>query len=823
MRRGLSGWAFARIRELPGCALVLLAALAPAYGSVEEPERGVIAVIDRAEIEISGAATLWHLLTSRDGFNVYGINGLSLTRGVSYLLDGRRTTGLDFALFPPSAVERIEIAEERNANISHHTPGVIVNIVTKRGLDAVETSAYAGRPAMEGADTHQGGAVWSGRLGRGRALIAAGRVAQEEIREADRDYTRTKWVPGGSFVGTQGISTAGNTVYIQGIGARALGDCDPDIYVGVLKNPKGRPGEGCAYSYADAAIMLDRVSHDTLLVDLEHPAGDRATAYLGVRATRSEVFDRAAPTPDALVFEAAPGSAVRQSLIDDIEELTESNFPADNGITVDHRFIRHGNRETRKTSDDNLLTLGLHGEFANGIEYDMRGHYQRTRSLQKDGNYLGRSAIVEAIESGAYDIVNPRSTDPAHRETVRRTAVRRTIESDTDLAVARTELAGAAFDLPAGPVRWTAAGTFVRQESRQVFDYRDGEGRSHEASDIAGAVGQSSDSEGTAAVLSTGATLPVSPDLDLALNGSRTNYDYAGYVLDWTFSGRYRLSRSVTLRARWSEWENVPSWNDLYAPKSRSFPYVCDTRAQPCSQQQVEVVSGGNPGLGPSESSSGGIGATFSIDGFSIAADWLRSETDGLPATVSPQRLVDLEVAGQSLPAGVAVDRDAAGNIDRIAIPVLNSGELDAQYAALRIGSAFEAGWAALDANLAVVRRVSSESRVAGLVQPGDSPRHRAHASLKASRGDVTASWNGYLVSSYWNETRTGRWSRWTGHDIALHWQDAFGVDGLAVAGGVLNVGNDGPAFNPASPDIPAYTHDSRRGRTYFLRAAMSW
>ena len=78
-------------------------------------------------------------------------------------------------------------------------------------------------------------------------------------------------------------------------------------------------------------------------------------------------------------------------------------------------------------------------------------------------------------------------------------------------------------------------------------------------------------------------------------------------------------------------------------------------------------------------------------------------------------------------------------------------------------------------------------------------------------------------MSGFWNATRTGRYSSWTGHDLALHWQEAFNVDGLAIAGGILNVANTGPALNPATPDSPSITADSLRGRTFFLRSRMSF
>ena len=812
-----------RFAALVTVAAALSATSLPARGAQADPSRGVIAVIDRTEIEMSGDVDLSDFLSQRDGFDVFGIRGLSAAVGVAYTLDGRRTTGLDFGTLPLSAVERIEIMEESEANISRHTAGVVVNIVLKRGLEGADVSGVVGRPVQEGGDTHHGGAVWGGKLGRGHVLVAADRAATQKVREADRDYSRAKWIPGGFFSETQGISTAGNTIYIGGLRPRSLGDCDPDVYAGVLRDPRGVPGEGCAYAYADVAWLSGSYERDGVLLSADHPFGHGAHVYVDVLAARTRTHRRFAPTAGAINFVAAPGSAVRQSLVDEFADLGESNFPADNEVAVDHRFVGHGNRDWLDTLDTNLLTLGVRGELAGELEYDVRGHHHRYRSHENGSTFVSERLIKEAVESGDYDIVNPLSTDRRHLDAIRRTAVRRTVKQDSETNVARAELAGTAFGLPGGPTRWTAAIDVVDSEWRNTYDYRDSEGRSYDESEIHGTGGQSSAGERTTVALLAGTTLPVSSDLDIVLNGWRSHIDDVDKTSGWHVAGRFRPNAVLTLRAHWRFAQGAPSWSDLNAPKLTDFPYVCDTRATPCSVQQVLRETGGNPDLEPSESDQVGLGVGLRAGAFTFAADWYRNETDGAPARVSPQRLVDLDTAGQALPRGAAVIRDDTGRIERIVSPTLNSGEGESQGVALRAGAAWETDWAALDMDIHVLRELSGEYRVEGLKQPGDSPRHRAHAALRASRGDVTASWNAYVVSSYWNAARTGRWNRWTGHDLALHWRNAFGVGGLAVAGGILNVGNRKPALNPANPDSPALTDRSLMGRTLFLSASMSW
>ena len=219
---------------------------------------------------------------------MFGIQGLSASVGVAYLLDGRRTTGLDFGTLPLSAVERIEIMDESEANIPRHTSNVIVNIVLKRDYEGIEVSGLVGRPVQKGADTHHGAAVWGGKMGRGHVLVALDQSQLQEVPEARRDYSRAEWTPGGPFFGTQGISAAGNTIYLGDLGARALGDCDPDIYVGVLRKPRGVSGEGCAYAYADTAWLGSSYERNGLFLGVDHPFGDNADIYLDVIAAQTD-------------------------------------------------------------------------------------------------------------------------------------------------------------------------------------------------------------------------------------------------------------------------------------------------------------------------------------------------------------------------------------------------------------------------------------------------------------------------------------------------------------------------------------------------------
>ena len=57
----------------------------------------------------------------------------------------------------------------------------------------------------------------------------------------------------------------------------------------------------------------------------------------------------------------------------------------------------------------------------------------------------------------------------------------------------------------------------------------------------------------------------------------------------------------------------------------------------------------------------------------------------------------------------------------------------------------------------------------------------------------------------------------WVGHDLLVHWRDAFGLKGVTLGGGVLNVAERGPSVDSADPEIADTRLDSIRGRTFFF------
>ena len=826
-----------------GTALALFAASSPAQSGNGDTAPGIVAVIDRTAIEMSGLTSLSELLSARWEFNVFGMRGAAGGDGVSYLIDGRPVASLDLDLIPVSAVERIEIRSEGATRYSPFSAGGTANIVLRRVYKGGEISAGIGRPTAPGGDANHESVVWGGAMGRGHIVVGVDHIRRDEVRDSQRDYTRAKYTPGGPFSDTQAVSRFGNTLIFvpkdddpadgnspQAIYS-ALGDCDEGTYTGLLSHALG---EVCGYSFADIkwhgsspTSNYIRRGRESLFVNADHPLSDTADFHVNARTARQDTAFRYAPAAGEFEFE--PRGDVKTRLIGAAEALTEENFPTaedgtgDGSVRVSHRFVGHGNRDWRTDYEENVLGMGVRGRLDNGLGYNAHLRYYRSVSALKGSTFVSTELIRAAIEAGRYNIADPLSTDPEHLAAIRETSLRLDRDQVVDHRTARFDLDGVALSLPGGDIRWTAGLEVNDQQWQDVYDYRDSENLSHDPTDALGTAGSSSVGDRLRVSALAEASLLLLAGWDLTLAGRHDDYDDVGTALSWRAVSRYRLNDAVALRVSLAGGASPPGLSDLHSQRYVSYPRVCDTPdgADERVCVQLETESGGNPKLKPNDWHRIGVGVSADSGPFSLTADWFRVEISDTPATMNAQSAVDLYRTGKA-PAGVEVE-EQGGHIVKIVNPIVQAGESETEGIALKFGAAWETDLAAFNADVHALHTLHSESRVAGVKSQFDFPRDRVHAALRVSRGDVIASWNVHVVSGYWNGERTGRWGGWTGHDLALQWRGTFGLDGLKLTGGVLNVGDREPALNPANLNEPALTYDSVRGRTFFLNASMSW
>ena len=782
-----------------------------------------VSVITRRDIELSGAKNVRDLLLSRLDFNSFGLYRPFVAGGGRrvILVNGRRVSysGFDAEAFPLSAVERIEILSDSAAALhGGHAIGGAINIVLRRDFKGVEVQAGAARPRQAGADSEQGSFVWGGALGRGRAVIGLDVVRREEIRDADRDYSRGSWTRGGPFADSREISVGGNTAFITPPGgstlARPLGDCEGSSYVAGLTDPIGHPGVGCGFDYTAVKWHddWDRLAREGLFLSAEHPLGESADIYLDARFAQSESKSLFAPSVGTFRF--SPPQSLRDKLLQDpeIDALPDE-------ISVAHRFVAHGNREWVTDIDERDLTLGVRGGLGE-VGYDAHVRYY-LRDLTVNGNtFVSGSAIARAIGNGRYDVENPFSTDPDHLAAIRETSLTLKREQVAEYTAARASFNGKAFPLPAGSVLWAAGAEIASQDWKSIHDYRDSGGESYPATDVLGSGGSSSEGDRRTFSAFTEVSIPLVKVWEVTLAGRLDDHDDVGATFSGQVASRYRLNKNLALRASWGTGGKPPALSVLnLRGQSVGYPSVCDVSTHTgdladCDKTQVEHRSSANPDLEPDEAESLSVGAVSRVGPFSLSLDWFRIDISKTPAGLAAQTILDLEAKGQ-LPAGVRVIRDG-DVIRRIEGSWGNTGENDVEGVDLRARVDWKTDLAEVAFDLRWSRVTEDEVRVAGEKSPYTYPRDRVHGSFRVSRGRVTANWIVYGVSEYWNTDRTARYGEWVGHDVTLSWREAFGMRGLDLIGGVLNIADRGPSIADDEPDL---TFASAQGRTLFLNA----
>ena len=794
-----------------------------------------LTVIDREDIELSGMRNVYDLLNSAYGrgyFNNFGIYRpfVSGSDRVAVLINGRRISDsiVDLHTLPISGVERIEILGDSAAALrGGHAIGGAVNIVLKRDLEGLQVQASPAWTTQAGGDFGQGSVLWGSALGRGHLTIGADLFRREEILEKDRAYSRASWTPGGSFADTTGVSTRGNTLFITtGTGddrrtvARSLGECERSTYTGVLTNPRGISGAGCGFAYADIAWHLQpnaRYERESLFLNFDHPLGKNVDMYLDFRAAWADTAERYAPSVGDFSF--TPSEALKQKLRQDseIDTLPDKIFLA-------HRFVGHGNRDWRTDTDEYDLTLGFRGRIIDNVNYNTYVRYYRHDAVEIGDTFVSETLAQQAIEGGRYDIENPFSTNPVHLAAIRNTGLRLTRDQVTDHKTARVSFDGPAFALGGGDVKWAAGAAFAHEERRNIYDYRDVENRSYQASDVLGSSGNSFSGERQRWSAFTEVSLPLRNDWDLVLAGRLDQHDDVGTAFSHQITSQYRLHKALTLRGSWNRASRAPDLNALHQLEASSHPFICDRKTftgnlEDCPRYQVERASGGNPNLKPDDAESFSLGAVMSLGPFSLGVDWFQIGLSEVPTRLSAQSIIDLEAEGR-LPSGVTVTRDG-DFIDLIEGSLGNSGESDVAGFNVQSNMDWKTDWADVVFAAYWSHITEDEFRVAGEVEPGDYPRNRVHALLRASRGSVTANWSVIAVSGYSNILGTARYKAWMGHNVTIQWRDALGVKGMDLAGGILNIGNRGPST--ATQEQVDLTQDSARGRTLFLTAKISF
>ena len=820
--------------SLASFAVSALLAMNVAHAGSLAPAPQIIAEYDRSFIERSGAQTFGEMLDT--GIIRYFFTG---GRDLLILVNGRpyATTAHNLDTLPLSAVKRIEVlrAESLGTLGGHAAVRGAFNLVLRRDLNGFDVRTVARMPGRDGGEAHQGSVVWGGAVGAGGHMtVGVDILARNEIVGSTREHSRSEWSEGGSFAEARNVSVGGNTVYVFDRSERelrsvALGECDPaQGYTGPLSDPPGIDSgdKGCGFAYGD--FWWDSASYDqkNAILSLDHPLGERARFHMDANVTQGRSAFRYAPSVD--VFSVTPSERLLEA-INSSARNADPPFEAtvEDLFAVGHRFIGHGNRDWKTSTEEYDFSASVEGRLREGLGYDARIDAWRFDGSVTGDTFVDAETIGREIAAGRYDLTDPLSVEPDHLRAIERSSLREELDAGARYLGARLALEGEGPGIGGRDSAWTAGVELAEVETHSLLAFRAGDGRTRDVDGVLGSGGTSYAGERGAAAAFAEVSVPLADAVEVRAAARADEYDDVGGLRAWRLGAEYRPSDIVTLRGSWSTGDKAPSMRHLHSTAAQDHPYVrCIPESGPpprtcdaANNRQVTRRTTGNTELEPSGSERLSAGAEARRGPFYLVADWYRLTTRDLPgqrdATWAMLNHPECPPGGGGncieRVAGDITIHDSFANIVETRISGVNT----------RFGARTETGWGFV-AMRGFWRYVTgSEEYIAGEKRPYPLPRNAVRIVTSVGRGGVTAFWAmNYRdeIESRWGD---GRFKSWTGHDVTLDWRAPLGLEDTRMTAGVYNVTDAKLSTNTANPSVTDGPRAAGWGRTFFLTLNM--
>ncbi len=814
-------------------SLIVLTATAANAGSFA-PQPRVIVALERDFLEGSGSQSLGELLDT--GILRYLFTGGQalpvLVNGVPYA-----STGSDLDALPLAAMERIElVGGESLGTLGGGTVRNALNVVLREDWDGAAVRALTRQPSRKGGEGYQGSASWGGKVGRGRLSVTADSIRREPIASADRDYSRGKWTPGGSFADASNISRGGNTVFIvkrdsgnniEGFRSVGLGDCDPaDGYTGRLTDPPGPPvpdgDEGCGFDYSSIMWETIKLDQQTLLLNARHPLGDSAEISVVANFFQYDTDFLYAPSVGTFGFD--PDGSLLQEINDAVAE-GQPPINADNNndlFYASHRFVGHGNRHWLTESEAYDITAGVEGRLTSWLGYDTELNLFRQDATTRGNTFVHEGKIATAIGNGSYNILDPFSQAEAHRQAILDTSLRHETDAAAEFQTLRAALEGSGFSIGGRKAAWTAGVEMTRAKAHSLLRFVGRDGAVYDVSEVLGSGGVSFTGKRDILGAFAETRLPVMERLDLRFAGRADEYDDVGALRSWRAGAEYRPMDVLTLRGSWSEGQLAPGFAQLYGTALQSYPYVecVPQRVDPprtcaaANELQVQRNTEGSAGLDPATAERLAVEAAFKKAPYRLSVEWFRESLTDIPGNqTADSALRNLP----ECPEGVTSDCVQLDGHTVIYDRFANVVDAKTEGIMARFGAGFETSWGGYGAYGTWRRETNTDLTVDGVPERVVRPKDMLRARFSARRGDVRAIWTASYRSGFSNQLGTGRFSPWTGHDLRVDWTNPLGLERVRITGGIFNLTDAGytvDTANPGSTDGPTV---AGWGRTFFL------
>ncbi len=636
------------------------------------------------------------------GFTV-NLRALGSNRNL-VLMDGRRIVpfnlggSVDTNVIPLAMLERADFVTGGAAAVygSDAMSGV-VNFILRDDFEGAEFSAQYGISDVGDAARRRIDATIGGNFadGRGNAVISVGYTLTDELRQGDRSFGEFSL---NSISGAVGGSPVAVPMTVVFPGARSIADggvgitgrvqIDPNTgdLVPVFQQFNFNP-DNYFQTPQERYQLLGRASYeinnhfevymDALFVKSRVDAQLASSALFGVNAN--------VPIGNPYIPEA-----MRQTLCTEfgIADCTVGNTETVN-MSIARRFTELGPRLNDFTNTTFQYSIGTRGDLVGGWTYDAYYQYGESTQDQVRGNWGSRSRAIQALNAvsttecidpsngcvplnpfGAEGSVTDEMIDFFNLDSILGNNVRQDV-----LHGSVTGDFGFSSPFATSPVSAAFGYEWRRMEAGTSSD-----GASQIQGEVLGTGAPTPDRQGAFQLTEWfgEAYVPLVEDrpffrsLSLELGLRKTEFSTGGETDNyWTYKvgGDWSPVDDIRFRAMYQRATRAPSVNELFAPQvsglsnlaadpcqgsvTGALATLCQQTGVPASvignlappaAGQINVLTGGNPTLGPEVADTYTVGFVFSpaaVPGLTVAVDWWRIDIEDAITSPSVTDIID--------------------------------------------------------------------------------------------------------------------------------------------------------------------------------------
>jgi iron complex outermembrane receptor protein len=800
-----------------------------------------VTVIDREQIERSGFQSVADLLrnttfnsagsyrpqsgSSFQGLNLIDLRGLGSSRSL-VLVDGRRLTmapqagsAQDLNSIPLGAVERIEILSDgASAIYGSDAIGGVVNVITRRDFNGAELTIGHGQVSVpsDGGDRDWGSAVFGSSTADTRIIGGVSWNKREIIFE--RDFP---WVSPGS-------SIYGNNWFDETFVAKAIPNgCNDANFIATVIGGNDR----CQYNFNATNANEASNSLESIFLKADQRINDDWSVFANASVARTNSFGRYAPAPDTNYF--YPGYELGPDAFNNPTNPNAWFYDANNPNSVPfdpafagtdgvadprtvysyHRFAAAGNRDSEVNGENLDFMIGAEGTVGM-FEVDFGARRVRNKTYDIGNGYLAAATawgFVRDFNPGyspdglvfdpaqyyyGYDLQSP-GANPQDVLSGSVITISRVAEFGIDEV-----FASAAFDIVeiGGGMIQGFFGAEKRDEK-----YSDKYDSQSEAGLVGGSAGNSAGGGRDVTAAYFEVLAPVTNTFEVSFAGRYDDYSDFGSNFSPKISFRFQPLDNLMLRASYGEGFRAPPLDILtqqtsFSADSVTDPVTCLALSgdadEPC---QINAFYIANPDLGAEESKQYAFGVAYQpLNWLNMSLDYYNIEIDERIRSFTSQNLIDRELAGDPVPPGLGVTRNALGVITRIDAGFGNEGTLETEGIDLNIQTNFNFNEFGRLEQVLQMSQILDYSIDGGrdLTKDPGLPERRISFQNAYTFGDFEFAYNLNLIGKQYRQIVAGEGvgsiGSWTTHDVQVSyfapWDGQFTI-------GVQNVTEKLPEF----------------------------